>query len=44
MTDVPAADATLRLLRHLSRTGPLPAAALASALDLPFTDPTTVLA
>lgn len=35
MSDVPAADATLRLLRHLSRTGPLPAAALATALDLP---------
>ena len=35
MTAVPAADATLRLLRHLSRTGPLPAAALAAALDLP---------
>jgi DNA-binding IclR family transcriptional regulator len=35
MSDVPAADATLRLLRHLSRTGPLPAAALAAALDLP---------
>lgn len=32
---VPAADATLRLLSHLSRTGPLPAAALAQALDLP---------
>ncbi len=35
MTDVPAADATLRLLRHLSRTGPLPAAGLAAALELP---------
>ena len=35
MSAVPAADATLRLLRHLSRTGPLPAAALATALDLP---------
>ncbi len=35
MSDVPAADATARLLRHLSRTGPLPAAALATALDLP---------
>ena len=35
MTLVPAADATLRLLQHLSRTGPLPAAALAVALDLP---------
>ena len=35
MSDVPAADATLRLLRHLSRTGPLPAVALATALDLP---------
>lgn len=35
MSTVPAADATLRLLRHLSRTGPLPAAALATALDLP---------
>ncbi|NUU16090.1 IclR family transcriptional regulator [Cellulomonas humilata] len=35
MSDVPAADATLRLLAHLSRTGPLPAAALATALGLP---------
>ena len=35
MSAVPAADATLRLLRHLSRTGPLPAASLAAALDLP---------
>ena len=35
MSSVPAADATLRLLRHLSRTGPLPAASLATALDLP---------
>ncbi|WP_449386024.1 IclR family transcriptional regulator [Cellulomonas soli] len=35
MSDVPAADATARLLRHLSRTGPLPAAALAAALGLP---------
>lgn len=34
-SDVPAADATLRILRHLSRTGPLPAAALARALGLP---------
>ncbi|GIG21620.1 IclR family transcriptional regulator [Cellulomonas chitinilytica] len=34
-SEVPAADATLRLLRHLSRTGPVPAAALAQALDLP---------
>ena len=35
MSAVPAADATLRLLQHLSRTGPLPAAALAVALGLP---------
>ncbi len=35
MSDVPAADATARLLRHLSRTGPVPAAALATALGLP---------
>ncbi|MDM7832494.1 IclR family transcriptional regulator [Cellulomonas edaphi] len=35
MSSVPAADATLRLLRHLSRTGPLPAASLAAALELP---------
>src|SRR3954451_25277802 len=35
MSSVPAADATLRLLRHRSRTGPLPAASLAAALDLP---------
>ncbi|WP_448058527.1 IclR family transcriptional regulator [Cellulomonas hominis] len=35
MSTVPAADATARLLRHLSRTGPLPAAALATALGLP---------
>ncbi|MBU4213242.1 MAG: IclR family transcriptional regulator [Actinobacteria bacterium] len=35
MSDVPAADATARLLRHLARTGPLPAAALATALELP---------
>lgn len=34
-SDVPAADATLRLLRHLSRTGPLPAAAIAQAVGLP---------
>lgn len=32
---VPAADGALRLLRHLSRTGPLPAAALSTALGLP---------
>src|SRR4051794_2992085 len=35
LSAVPAADATLRLLRHLSRTGPMPAASLAVALDLP---------
>ncbi|GEL94636.1 IclR family transcriptional regulator [Cellulomonas composti] len=32
---VPAADATLRVLRYLSHTGPVPAAELARALDLP---------
>nr|WP_311836334.1 IclR family transcriptional regulator [Cellulomonas fimi] len=34
-SDVPAADATLRILRHLSRTGPTPATALARAVGLP---------
>ena len=36
MSQVPAADATLRVLSHLAGArGPLPAAAIASALDLP---------
>ncbi|HXH35861.1 MAG TPA: IclR family transcriptional regulator [Plantibacter sp.] len=36
MSQVPAADATLRVLSHLAAArGPLPAATIASALDLP---------
>jgi len=34
-SDVPAADGALRILRHLSRSGPLPAVAIAQAVGLP---------